>query len=110
MSHTLRVLLQPSSLRTTITSRNTFARYSRSHRSAPGVPIRISRTRSWCMLASSGVIKLGAVCRSPDGQQLLVLNHGRFYHCNLKTKAVKQWQAPEALAKANVELHAVAVR
>tara|TARA_R110002096_G_scaffold9362_6_gene37087 strand:+ start:1948 stop:3294 length:1347 start_codon:yes stop_codon:yes gene_type:complete len=61
-------------------------------------------------LATSGVIKLGAVCRSPDGQQLLVLNHGRFYHCNLKTKAVKQWQAPEALAKANVELHAVAVR
>jgi hypothetical protein len=61
-------------------------------------------------LPPRGVRKLGAVCRSPDGEQMLVLHQGQFYHCNLKTKVLKQFAAPEALAKANVKLHAVVVR
>jgi hypothetical protein len=41
---------------------------------------------------------------------MLVLHQGQFYHCNLKTKVLKQFAAPEALAKANVRLHAGVVR
>ncbi len=61
-------------------------------------------------LPTEGVCKLDAVCRTPDGEELLVMNRGTFYHCNLTTQEIVQWPAPEALTKANVELHAVALR
>lgn len=58
-------------------------------------------------LPEKGVQKLGAVCRSPDGDQMLVMHGSRFYHCDLKAETVKTLRVPAALALANVELHAV---
>lgn len=58
-------------------------------------------------LPKTGVIKLGAVCRSADGDQMLVMHSGQFYLCNLKAQTLKQFAAPASWAKAIVVLHAV---
>jgi len=57
----------------------------------------------------TGVTKLGAVCRSPDGEQLLVMHDGQFYLGNLKTQTLQQFAAPASWGQAIVELHAVSV-
>lgn len=61
-------------------------------------------------MANKGVVRLQAVCLSPDRTHLLVLHGGHFYHGNLVTKAVSKWAAPAALTRADVELHAIRVR
>lgn len=45
-------------------------------------------------LPSDGVCKLDSVGRSANGSELLVLNRGIFYLCNLETQELKQWSAP----------------
>ena len=61
-------------------------------------------------LPTTGVCKLDAVCRTTNGEQLLVLHDGIFYLCSLKTKELERFAAPEALARADVELYAVSPR
>lgn len=58
-------------------------------------------------LPESGVRKFTAVCRTPDGRELLVLHRDSFYLCDLETKALRRWTAPEALQLSSVDLYAI---
>jgi len=58
-------------------------------------------------LPETGVCKFRAVCRTPDGSELLVLHQGTFYHCDLEQRTLRRWSAPVALEKGSVELYAV---
>lgn len=59
-------------------------------------------------LPSEGVWKLDGVCMTQDGNELLVLNRGVFYLCNLETESLKQWPAPKALdMRDSIDLFAI---
>jgi len=56
-------------------------------------------------ISGPGPTKLDAVARTVDGNRLLVLHRGTFSYCDLATRELRQWPAPEELRKANVSLH-----
>ncbi len=58
-------------------------------------------------LPETGVRRFRAVCRTPDGGELLVLHRDAFLHCDLETREIVRWTAPKALRRCPVDLYAV---